>query len=134
MPEPRVEPPILEAGVRGVRVAASLVAAEGLALFGFGCWLGYETLTSTTGNTDIAHGTTAYFMVLGLLVLGVSAALARRHGWAAGPSIFCQLLAFPIAWYMLTAGFWLGAVPLAVVAVVVLVSLISPATREVLGR
>ena len=113
-----------------LRLATAGVVLEAAALLGFALWLGVETLVETPDNLDVAQGSTAYFVVIGLLVALVATGLVRGWSWAAGAGLFLQLLALPMAWYMARAGFWLGAVPLAAVALVSLAGLVSERARE----
>jgi hypothetical protein len=118
----------------GLLVATAVVAAEGLALLGFGLWLGVELVVSEPSNRDVGSGSAVYFVVLGALVLLLAWSLWRRSGWSHGGSVFAQVLALPIAWTMLRAGSWELAVPTAALAVAALVALLQPATRTALGR
>jgi hypothetical protein len=118
----------------GLRLAIAAVLAEGLAVLGFGVWLGFELLTQTPSNEDVARGSAVYFLVLGVLVLLVAWGLWRRSWWSHGAAVFLQLLALPIAWYMLRGDIWWSALLLTAVAVAALVALLRPQTRAALGR
>jgi peptidoglycan/LPS O-acetylase OafA/YrhL len=112
-----------------LRLATVGVALEALALLAFGAWLGVETLVETPDNIDIARGSTAYFLLLGALVTLIAVALARGRAWSLGAGTFVQLLALPLAWYMAQGGLWVGAVPLAALAVVTLAGLVGERSR-----
>ena len=118
----------------GLRLAIAAVFAQGLAVLGFGLWLVFELLTQSPSNEDVARGSAVYFLVFGLLVLLVAWGLWRRSGWSHGAAIFLQLLALPIAWYMLRGDIWWSALLLTTVAVAALVALLRPQTRAALGR
>ncbi len=111
-----------------------VVLLEGLALFGFGVWLAVESLLRDASNEAVATGSTVYFLVLGALVLLIAYGLWRRSSITHGAAVFVQLLVLPVAWYMAQAGFWAGAVPLAVAAVGALAGLMRPDARAALGR
>lgn len=115
-------------------MAAAVVLVEGLALLGFGAWLGVELLVSEPSNREVASGSAVYFLVLGALVLLLAWSLWRRTGWSHGAAVFVQILALPLAWTMLRAGTWWLAVPTAALAVAALVALLRPGTRSALGR
>lgn len=117
-----------------LRWAIGIVAAEGLALTGFGLWLGYETVVETASNQDVARGSTVYFIALGLIVVGIAWALRRRHGWAGGAGTFLQLLALPIAWTTFRVGAVVPGLLLGAAALVGLVVLNRSDTRDALGR
>ena len=76
------------------------MALEGAALLGFGGWLLVETQVAQASDDDVAAGSTAYFIVLGLLGLFVAWALWRQRSWAFGAALFTQILALPIAFTM----------------------------------
>ena len=115
-------------------LATAVVLVQGLALVGFGAWLGVELLVAEPSNRSVATGSTAYFLLLGALVLGLVWALWRRRSWSHGAAVFLQVLALPLAWTMATADNWLLAVPTAALAITGLVALLRPDTRAALGR
>jgi uncharacterized membrane protein len=115
-------------------VAIAAVLVEGLAVLGFALWLGVELVTQSPSNEDVARGSTVYFIVLGALVLLVAWGLWRRSGWSHGAAVFLQLLALPIAWYMLRGHAWWSALVLTVIAVATIVALLRRETRTALGR
>lgn len=54
--------------------------------------------------------------------------------WGRGIAVFAQLLLLPVTWYIGVGSHqWLYAVPIALVALVTLVLLFSPATLQWLG-
>ena len=108
-----------------LRLATIGVGLEALALLAFSVWLGLESVVRTPDNADVAHASTAYFALIGGLVAIVAAGLVRGWSWAVGAGLFLQLLALPMAWYMARAGLWVGAMPLALVALVSLAGLVS---------
>jgi hypothetical protein len=114
--------------------AVTAVALEGGALLGFGVWLLIETQIADASNEDVAAGSTAYFIMLGLLALFVAWTLWRQRSWAFGASLFLQILALPIAFSMVSAGFWPGGVALLAVAAVGFAGLFSQPTRSAFGR
>ena len=103
-------------------------------MLGFALWLGFELLTRSPSNEDVAQGSTVYFIVFGVLVLLVAWALWRGRGWSHGAAVFLQLLALPIAWYMVRGHAWWGAVLLTVIAATAIVALLRRETRTALGR
>lgn len=111
-----------------------MVSAEALALLGFGLWLAYEMIVETPSNRSVATGSMVYFLVLGLGIAAIAIFAWRGRRWVYGPTVFLQLLALPIAYYMLVGGFVFGAVLVAGVAVTGLVALLSPEGRSAFGR
>lgn len=119
---------------RWLVAAAVVVGLEGLALLAYAAFLGIETVVATPEHRDVATGSATFLALIGLALCAVGWALWRRRGWAAGAGVTAQLISVAIAWYMLSAHFWLGGIPLAVGLVVALVGLFAPSTREALGR
>lgn len=76
-------------------------------------------------------GTGATVAVLGAAVLAAGWALWNSRRWGRGLAVFAQLLLLPVAWYMGVGSHqWGYAVPVALVAALILVLLFSPATVE----
>jgi hypothetical protein len=116
-----------------VSAAAGLIALQGVALLGYAGYLAVEAQRATASNAEVAAEIPWYFLGLGALVVGVAAGLWRRAGFGYGAAVALELLALPIAWEMARARF-LGAVPLAVSAVVALWALWSADGRRDFGR
>jgi hypothetical protein len=58
----------------------------------------------------------------------------QQRSWAFGAALFLQVLALPLAWTMAGEGFWAGAVPLGVVALVAAGALLSAPGRAAFER
>ncbi len=127
--EPRPSPRPLP-----LAVATAVVVLQTTAVLGVGGWLLLGALGGEATNQDVADGSAAYFLFLGACMAVVATCLARRQGWSAGPALVAQLLSLPVAYYMLTEGFLLGAVPVGLAAAAGLYGLTSAQTREALGR
>ncbi|MEZ5130058.1 MAG: hypothetical protein R2703_16545 [Micropruina glycogenica] len=79
-------------------------------------------------------GNAAWFAVIGAAVLAAGWALWTGRRWGRGVAVFAQLLLLPVTWYLGVGSHqWLYAIPIAVVAVITLVLLFSPATLQWLG-
>ena len=64
-------------------------------------------------------------------MLAAGWALWTGRRWGRGIAVFAQLLLLPVTWYIGVGSHqWLYAVPIAVVAVLTLVLLFSPATLQ----
>jgi len=126
-PLPAGRPPALVA-------AAAAVTLEGGTLLGYAAWLGVETVLARPENLAVAQGAAGFLGAVGALVLVVAAGLWGSRGWSRSPAVLVQLLALPVAWEMARGGLYLGAVPLAAVALVALVALFRGATGEALAR
>jgi hypothetical protein len=110
--------------------AASLVAVEGIVV----TLLAVAELSALTGGRLTMGLTTAlFFAIYGVGLIGCAWAVTRRVEWARGPILLAQLIQLGLAW-----SFWGGAttivsVTIALVAVVVLIGMLHPASMAVLG-
>jgi len=112
-------------------VAAAVVALEAVTLLAVG---GSVVLGSERGRLVLDVTTTAFFLLYGcgLLVCARGLVLARR--WARAPVVLAQLIQVLVAWSFLPGETRWVAILLAVSAVAVLASVLSPAaTRALVG-
>jgi uncharacterized membrane protein len=119
---------------RAPRVAGAVLAAEALLMLGVAAWQEAGALTSQAQVTAVAQGTAAYFLVFGVLVAGLAVAVWLGVRAAFGAAVFLQVLALPLAVTMASERFWVGALVLGTLALVGLVTLLSPSGREAFGR
>lgn len=76
-------------------------------------------------------GNAAWFTLVGGGVLAAAWALWTGRRWGRGIAVFAQLLLLPVTWYIGVGSHqWCYAVPIAVVAIIALVLLFSPATLQ----
>jgi hypothetical protein len=117
-----------------VRQAAVLVALEGaLAVIGAVVFL-VRGLAGADQHVVSGFGNAAWFALVGAGVLAGAWALWTGRRWGRGIAVFAQLLLLPVTWYIGVGSHqWLYAVPIALVALVTLVLLFSPATLQWLG-
>jgi len=112
-----------------VRGAGLIVAIQGAT----GVLIAAVLLIRAIGGADqrVANGfgTAVWFAVSGGAVLAAGWALLTGRRWGRGLAVFAELLLLPVSWY-LTVGSHraLFGVPLAVVALMALALLFSPAT------
>lgn len=119
---------------RPARLAALAVALEAAAVLGFAAWLGVGLLVDEPGDVAVAQGSALYFLVFGAALAVLAVHLWRRSRWAYGAAVAVQLLALLVCWSMAQAGFWLGVVVGAGLALVCLGALLVPAGRAAFGR
>ncbi len=103
-------------------------------MLGVAAWQEAGALTSQAQVTAVAQGTAAYFLVFGVLVAGLAVAVWLGVRAAFGAAVFLQVLALPLAVTMASERFWVGALVLGTLALVGLVTLLSPSGREAFGR
>ncbi|MEV0665331.1 hypothetical protein ACIBI3_31115 [Actinomadura luteofluorescens] len=109
-----------------VQAAAALQAAEGAAAVGFGVFTGIETATGAAVDPASAIGVTVLALAGGLGMLGCARGLLRAAQWSRAPTVLTQLFALPIAWSLWQSDRPAIAVPLGVVAVLALITVLSP--------
>lgn len=117
-----------------VRLAALLVAAEGLALLLLGVGFGVAGIVGDPDDRSFTLVEAALVVGLGAALLWLSRALSRERGWARSPAVTVQLLALPAGIGLAQNGvWWLAAVVLGL-AGTVLFQLATPEARLALDR
>jgi hypothetical protein len=111
-------------------VAASLVAVEGLLLLGYAV---LELASISTDRAAVALTTAVFFAAYAVLLLLCARAVTRRQSWARSPIVLTQLIQLGVAWSFRGGSTTAVAVGLAVVAVVVVAGVLSPASIEALS-
>lgn len=114
-----------------VRQAAVLVGIEGAAAAVAAVVFVVRALAGADQHVVSGFGNAAWFAVIGGAVLAAAWALWTGRRWGRGIAVFAQLLLLPVTWYIGVGSHqWLYAVPIAVLAVITLVLLFSPATLQ----
>ncbi|MGP4026956.1 hypothetical protein [Actinomadura sp. 3N407] len=109
-----------------VQAAAALEAAEGVAAVGFGVYTGVETATGAAVDPASAIGVTVLALAAGLGMLACARGLLRADQWSRAPTVLTQLFALPVAWSLWQSERPAIAIPMAVIAVLALVTVLSP--------
>jgi peptidoglycan/LPS O-acetylase OafA/YrhL len=79
-------------------------------------------------------GTAVWFAIIGGGVLAAGWALWTGRRWGRGLAVFAQLLLLPVTWYIAVGSHqWLYGIPVAAVALIILVLLFSPSALQWLG-
>jgi hypothetical protein len=108
-----------------LRVAALLVALEGVVLVGSGV---ADALSALRGaRVAYAVPGAVLFVVFGLGLVGAAWGLVRRRRWARAPAVVAQLLALPVGLSLARSGRTVLGVAVLVVAGVALGLVLSPA-------
>jgi hypothetical protein len=121
-------PPTAPANPPQLLVAASLVAVQGLLLLLFAV---LELASLSAERMSMGVTTSVFFLAYGAALLGCAWALTRRHSWARGPVLLTQLIQLGLAWNL--RDYPQFAVPMAVVALIVIAGMLHPATQDVLA-
>ena len=114
-----------------VRRAAGLVAVQGaLGVMGAVAFL-IRGLAGADRRIVDGYGNAAWFAIFGGVLLGAAWALWTGRRWGRGIAIYAQMLLLPVSWYVGVGSHqWIYAVPLAVLAVAILVLLFSRSTIQ----
>jgi uncharacterized membrane protein (UPF0136 family) len=118
-----------------VRQAAAVVALQGIALAGVAVVLVVRALSGAHERTISGYGTAGWFVVMGAALITAGWALWTGRRWGRGIAVFAQLLLLPVAWYIAVGSQrWAYGVPIALVAIGVLVMLFSPSAVQWLSQ
>ncbi len=115
---------------RALKLAAAVVAAEGLVLVVLGI---AEAFTMQSSRLVLGLTTTVFFILYGVGLGAVARGLSRASTWSRGPAVFSQLIQLLIAY-----SFWGGgtkgvSIVLAVAAAGVLVGVFRKESTEALA-
>ncbi len=110
--------------------AASLAAVEGLLVLVYGVVLAADVHAD---RAAMGVTTALFFVLLGGLMMFCAWSVARGRTWSRSPIVVVQVMALGLAWNFLGGGTTWVSVVLAVIAVVVLVGLLHPASIEALA-
>ncbi|GAA0619414.1 hypothetical protein HPO96_25020 [Kribbella sandramycini] len=115
---------------RALKLAAAVVAAEGLVLVVLGI---AEAFTIQSSRLLLGATTTIFFVLYGAGLGVVARGLSRAATWSRGPAVFAQLIQLLIAY-----SFWGGgtkgvAAALALTAAGVLFAILRKESREALA-
>lgn len=134
---PTTTPPQDPAGPRPRRLtyAAALAGLEGLALVAGGVWMLVLGLIGSPDDRQQAVTGGVTIILLALLPLLAARGLLARRSWSRGPAVITQLMALPVAYYLIHADG--AAIPVGIaltaVAVATLVLLVNGETTRALG-
>ncbi len=111
-----------------VRGAGFIVAAQGSAALLMAAVLVVRAVAGADQRVVNGLGTALWFLVIGGVVTAGGRALVIGRRWGRGLAAFTQLLLLPVAWYLAVGSHRASfGIPLAVVALTVLLLLFTPA-------
>jgi hypothetical protein len=113
-----------------VRYAGFIVAAEGLAALIIAAALIIRALGGADQHIVSGYGTAIWFVVIGSGVAAAGWALATGRRWGRGIAVPTNLLLLPVAWYVYTSDQIAYAIVLAILAVLTLGLMFSPAAVQ----
>lgn len=116
------------------RRVAAVLGGQAVLATGVGVWQLVGVSSGDAASPEVAWGSSTYFVLVGVALVGLAWACARGSRWVYGPAVFVQVLSLPLAVSMATEGLWVGALLLGGLAATGLWLLISPAGREAFER
>jgi hypothetical protein len=114
--------------------AAAVIAVESFVTLAYTVYLLVAAFVGTPRERGQAIAVAVTFLILAAPLPLVARGLARASMRARTPAVMMQLLALWVAYFMVKAQFWIGAVPTVAAAVVGLVCLFTPASTAALTR
>ncbi len=117
-----------------VNAAAALEALEGAAAIAGGLFVGWETIIGEPVDPASAIGVTVLALGGGLGMLACARGLLRAEPWSRAPTVLTQLFALPIVWALWQSKQYAIAVPLGLVAILALITVLSPPSTAWLVR
>jgi len=122
MREDRATPPPLA-------VAAGLVVVEGVLLLAYGV---LEAVSIDSARATMGVTTALFFVILAAVLIACGLLVVRGRAGARSPIIVAQVMFLGLAWSFRGGGTTWVSICLAVVAVVILVGLLHPASIDAL--
>lgn len=113
-----------------VRYAGYLVAAEGVASLAMCVVLVIRGLSGADQSIVSGYGTALWFLLIGSGVMTGGWALLSGRRWGRGIAVPTNLLLLPVAWYVFSSHHQVYGVLVAVLAVLVLGLMFSPAAVQ----
>jgi hypothetical protein len=111
-----------------------IVIAQGVAALAVAAVLVVRAAAGADQHVVNGLGTAAWFVVVGGVVSAAGRALALGKRWGRGLAVFAQLLLLPVAWYLGVGSRQpVFGIPLAIVALTVLILLFSPSALRWAG-
>jgi hypothetical protein len=110
-------------------VAGSLAAVEGVLVAAYGVLLAADIHAD---RAAMGVTTSVFFVLLGAVLVMCAWHVVHGRGWARSPVVVTQVLALGLAWNFLGGSTTWVSVVLGLVAAVVLVGLLHPASVEAL--
>jgi hypothetical protein len=116
-----------------LRAAVVLLALEGVGMGVLAAVEVYDLFTQPARYPQWAVALGVVLVALTALFGFLAYRLSRRYGGGRNTAVVLNLLALPVGWYMLQAGWWAPGLLLWVVCAAAVALLLAPATNRALG-
>ncbi|MEU4835355.1 hypothetical protein [Streptosporangium sp. NPDC023615] len=113
-------------------VAAAVLAVEGVTAVILGGYAGVETVIGRPADVMSSIAVAAFAVIMGAALLWVALGMLRTERWTRSPGVLAQIFAIPVAITSIQSGQGAVGIPLIALALVGLVSLLSPPTTHAL--
>jgi hypothetical protein len=112
------------------RLAGSLVGVQGaVVLAGAVLWLVEGFVSDATSVLNVVMSV-LLFTLMGAGLLLVARGIVRRRRWARAPAVTWEVICLPVAYGLFQSGRWYVGLPLAVVALLVLVGVLGSSAAD----
>ena len=113
-------------------VAAAVMAVEGATVLLLGGYAGVETVIGRPSDVMNSIAVAAFGIGIGAALLWVGWGMLQSERWSRSPGVLTQIFAIPVAVTMIQSDQRVIGVSLIVLAVIGLVTLLSPPTTHAL--
>jgi hypothetical protein len=106
-------------------IAATLLKVEASIVLALGTFLVIKGLTSKVEALGALIGVIVFALLGGAGLLGAAHGFTTAKNYGRAPAVLANLIALGVAYFQISAHFWVMAVPLALLALITLVISIS---------
>ena len=86
-------------------------------MLALGIWLGVLALTHESKEMAPLIGVLIFSLLGGLGLIACARSFSQKKNFGRAPAVLANLIALGVAYYQVEAQFWIGAVPIAVIAI-----------------
>ncbi|MEY3894015.1 MAG: hypothetical protein RIR78_793, partial [Actinomycetota bacterium] len=101
-------------------IVATLLYIEGAVVLSLGIWVGVMGITHEDREIPPLMGVLGFIAIGGLGLLACGRAFAQKKNWGRAPAILANLIVLGVVKYQVEGNFYIGAIPLFLLAVPVL--------------
>jgi hypothetical protein len=101
-------------------IVSTLLYIEGAIVLALGAWMGVMGITHENREMPPLMGVLLFSLVGGLGLLASGRAFAEKKNWGRAPAVLANLIALGVARIQFQGDFLIGAIPLLILALVIL--------------